>query len=255
MAGYTKLFSSIITSSVWSEDDKTRIMWITMLAICDAAGHVDGAVPGLADVARMSIPDAEAAILKLESPDPYSRTPDNDGRRIRKEIGGWRILNHGLFRERLSEDDRREYKRRWDRENRPSGHARSRPQPDNSPTQSDNSPTQSDTVRFKPDRSDTRQTTDTDTNDKPTSSLDRWSSVVRSVVRAFGEDRGHHRLLDHIANSLTAAPSAQIEEVCDQIESLLEESQSKDNPAGWFQAAASKHFGHRNGEAKHGKRR
>lgn len=101
----------------------------------------------------------------------------------------------------------------------------------------------------------TNEPTNQPTNKPPTSSLDRWSSVVRAVVRAFGEDRGHHRLLDHIANSLTAAPSARIEEVCDQIESLLEDSQSKDNPAGWFQAAASKQFGHRNGEAKHGKRR
>ena len=98
MAGFTKLFSTIITSSIWSEDDKTRIMWITMLAIADANGHVDGAIPGLADMARMSLADAERSIGRLEAPDKYSRTVDHDGRRIEKEPGGWKILNYLAYR-------------------------------------------------------------------------------------------------------------------------------------------------------------
>ena len=98
MAGYTKLFSTIVTSSIWSADDKTRLMWITMLAVSDARGHVDGSIPGMAAIARMSISDAERAIKALLSPDPYSRTKDNDGRRIEEEEGGWRILNYEKYR-------------------------------------------------------------------------------------------------------------------------------------------------------------
>ena len=90
--GFTKLFSSIVTSSIWSEDDKTRIMWITMLAMADAQGRVDGAVPGMADMARMSVADAEEAIGKLCGPDPYSRTADHEGRRLRAIPGGWEVL-------------------------------------------------------------------------------------------------------------------------------------------------------------------
>jgi len=30
--GYTKLYSSIVASTMWREDDKTRIVFITMLA-------------------------------------------------------------------------------------------------------------------------------------------------------------------------------------------------------------------------------
>ena len=40
MNGFTKLFQSILTSSVWSEDNETRIVWITMLALADQNGSV-----------------------------------------------------------------------------------------------------------------------------------------------------------------------------------------------------------------------
>jgi hypothetical protein len=105
MAGFTKLFSSIVTSSIWSEDDKTRIMWVTMLATADADGHVDGAIPGMAAVARMTVEDAERAIAKLEAPDPYSRTADHEGRRIERAPGGWKILNYQQYRQRGQDKD------------------------------------------------------------------------------------------------------------------------------------------------------
>ncbi len=102
---YTKLFSSIVTSTIWTEDDKTRIVWITMLAIADKNGEVQASIPGLARVAGVSLPDCEAAILKLISPDPYSRTPDDEGRRIEKIDGGWALLNHAKYRAMASKDE------------------------------------------------------------------------------------------------------------------------------------------------------
>ena len=105
MPNYTKLFNSIITSTIWSEDDKTRIIWITMLAMSDKNGEVHASIPGLARVASMSIDEAERAIGKLMSPDPYSRTPDNEGRRIAKIDGGWELLNHAKYRLMASRED------------------------------------------------------------------------------------------------------------------------------------------------------
>ncbi|MCE5324922.1 MAG: GIY-YIG nuclease family protein [Planctomycetaceae bacterium] len=99
MAGFTKLCSSIITSSIWSEDDKTRIMWVTMLATADAHGYVPGAVPGMAAIARMTMEEAERSIQRLCEPDPYSRTKDLDGRRIVPVDGGWKIVNYEKYRE------------------------------------------------------------------------------------------------------------------------------------------------------------
>jgi hypothetical protein len=118
MSGYTKLFSSIIASTIWREDNDTRIVWITMLAMADRYGIVEASVPGLSDMARVDVDGTRRSILKLMSPDPDSRSDEYEGRRIEKVEGGWRILNHGRYREKLSEDDRREYQRRWQAQRR-----------------------------------------------------------------------------------------------------------------------------------------
>jgi hypothetical protein len=108
MTGYTKLFNSIVTSTIWSEDDKTRIVWITMLAIADKNGEVQGSVPGLARIAGVSVDDCRVAIAKFLSPDPDSRTKDDEGRRIEEIDGGWSLLNHQKYREMASKDELRE---------------------------------------------------------------------------------------------------------------------------------------------------
>ncbi len=118
MAGYTKLFSSILASTVWREDDKTRIVWITMLAMADKNGVAEGSVPGLADFARVSVDDCRAALAKLAAPDPDSRTPEFDGRRIMSVDGGWKLLNHAKYRAKLNADERREYLRNKQAEHR-----------------------------------------------------------------------------------------------------------------------------------------
>jgi hypothetical protein len=112
MTGFTKLFSSIITSSIWSEDDKTRIMWITMLASADARGHVSGSIPGMAAIARMSVEEAKNSIRSLCQPDPYSRSSENDGRRLIEIEGGWLITNYAKYRLGRNPEKRREQNRK-----------------------------------------------------------------------------------------------------------------------------------------------
>lgn len=109
---YTKLFSSIVTSSVWCEDSDTRVVWVTMLALVNQYGEVNAALPGLARTANVSLEKCAAAVLCFESPDPHSRTADFEGRRVEKIDGGWRILNYEKYRDAMSQDERREYKRR-----------------------------------------------------------------------------------------------------------------------------------------------
>ena len=89
---YTKLFSSIITSTVWSEDHETRIVWITMLAMADKHGEVQGSIPGLARIAAVSLDGCRNAIRKFLSPDEDSRTKDDEGRRI--ERGFATVVEH-----------------------------------------------------------------------------------------------------------------------------------------------------------------
>jgi hypothetical protein len=105
---FTKLASSITDSSVWAEDHATRIVWITLLAMVDQHGYVGASVLGLANRARVTLAECEAALAKFRSPDPYSRTTEYEGRRIVDAERGWLLLNYRAFRERRSAEDKRE---------------------------------------------------------------------------------------------------------------------------------------------------
>ncbi len=71
-----------------------------MLALSNKDGVISSSIPGLADMARVSIDDCEKALTEFMSPDTYSRTPDYDGRRIEVLDGvGWRLFNHAKYRD------------------------------------------------------------------------------------------------------------------------------------------------------------
>ena len=108
MAGYTKLFQRILDSTVWREDDTTRILWITMLALADQDGIVQSTIPGLADRARITLAGCEAALEKFKQPDKYSWSKESEGRRIQDVEGGWFIISHAKYRALMSAEDRRE---------------------------------------------------------------------------------------------------------------------------------------------------
>lgn len=114
MSGYTPLFSSIIASTIWRESKETKILWITMLAMSDARGIVEASIPGLADMAKISLDECKASLALLMSSDEYSRTKDHDGRRIREIDGGWQLLNHEKFRDKARNraDYMRDYRSR-----------------------------------------------------------------------------------------------------------------------------------------------
>jgi len=99
--GYSKLFSEIVMSTIWREPNHVRIVWITMLALKDRFHCVNASIPGLADAAKVSIAECEEALRILLSPDPYSRTVENEGRRIKKVEGGWAVLNGEKYRNKL----------------------------------------------------------------------------------------------------------------------------------------------------------
>jgi len=67
-------------------------------------GIVNASVSGLARLANVSVDACQAAIAKLEAPDPDSRTKDHGGRRIEPVEGGWVVLNHFRYRDAVSQD-------------------------------------------------------------------------------------------------------------------------------------------------------
>ena len=122
--GYSKLWADIADSSIWRESHTTRIVWVTLLAICNANGLVRASRLGLSDRCRVTPEELDRALLVLTSPDPDSRTPDNEGRRVEYEVGaGWRILNYSQFRERVSDDPIAEANRIRQRKHRAKGDA------------------------------------------------------------------------------------------------------------------------------------
>ena len=107
VGGFTKLFASLIHSTVWRADMHVKVVWITLLAMADRRGQVWASLPGLADASRVSFAQCQDALNILSSPDAYSRTKANEGRRIRDIEGGWEIINYLKHRAMRDEEERR----------------------------------------------------------------------------------------------------------------------------------------------------
>lgn len=116
---WTPLFSDIVDSSIWGESKETRLVWVTLLAKKDKDGYVGMSVPGLARAAVVTLAEAQAALKVLCGPDPLSRSKEHEGRRIQEVEGGWVVLNHFKYRDRLSTDAVRKAKQAaWQKEYR-----------------------------------------------------------------------------------------------------------------------------------------
>ena len=116
--GFTKFFSQMLHSTVWDLPWNIKGVWITMLLMSDQYGNVTCSVPGLARMATVTIEECETALAVLLSPDPYSTTPDHEGRRIEPIDGGWHILNYTKYREMRDDSVRREQTRAAKRKQR-----------------------------------------------------------------------------------------------------------------------------------------
>ncbi len=125
---YTKLFHKILRSSIWDKDDRTRIVWITLLAMRDSSGVIESTMNGVARAARVPETDCRRAIEEFLKPDPESLTTKHEGRRLEVVEGGWRLLNHekyvhlmgaehqrAYWRERKAEQRQRELEREVER--------------------------------------------------------------------------------------------------------------------------------------------
>ncbi|GAB2494078.1 hypothetical protein [Arenimonas alkanexedens] len=179
---YTKLFRSIAASTIVSEPLATRWLWVTLLSQCDKAGNVYGSIPGLARLANITITEVEKGLESMMSPDPYSRTKENEGRRIAEIDGGWVLLNHAKYDAMRNESERADYKREWDRKHR-SKSARAERDSAETSGQSDANPTDSD-KSAAPDPTSTNTNTNTK-EQKPESSAPASPSLAGLACRAM----------------------------------------------------------------------
>lgn len=107
---FTKLQRSILTSSIWLTDDSTRLVWITLLALCDRDGIARCSLAGLAHMARVDPDKCGLAVETLMAADPDSRDL-GDGRRIERVAGGFLLLSYERVLGEGAREERREYMR------------------------------------------------------------------------------------------------------------------------------------------------
>lgn len=97
---YGKIFDSIYEGTLYGQWE-ALVTFQQMIVLCDADGMIDMTPQAIA--ARTSIPleIIRKGISILEAPDPYSRTPDQEGRRIElidaHRPWGWHIVNHAKY--------------------------------------------------------------------------------------------------------------------------------------------------------------
>lgn len=106
---YTKLWASILDSSVWREPPGHRLVWIAMLLMKDRNGFVGASVDGLARRANVTEEETRAALESFLAPDPRSRNQEHEGRRIVVVPRGWHILNHEYFTQLQDKEAMRAY--------------------------------------------------------------------------------------------------------------------------------------------------
>lgn len=118
---YVKMFKSIFDGSLYGQFEPT-VVFMAMLVIAEREGIVDMTREAIAARCGYPLDIVERGITELEKPDPQSRTPDEDGRRlVRLEDSrnwGWRITNYEKYEKIRSAEERREYFRLKKREQR-----------------------------------------------------------------------------------------------------------------------------------------
>lgn len=112
MNTWTPLWSKIVDSSLWEEQDFVVKVFITMMAKKDADDICRGSAYNIANWSRKTEAETLEALKILSSPDTKRLEPQPyEGRRIEKVEDGYLILNSKYYKEMMSKMYRREYQR------------------------------------------------------------------------------------------------------------------------------------------------
>lgn len=97
---FVKLFQQILDSSI-ADDRRLRHFFTDLLLCADSTGLVMMTHGAIARRIGADLEEVEWGLNALMQPDPLSKTPDAEGRRIEALEGtgyGWRILNYEHYR-------------------------------------------------------------------------------------------------------------------------------------------------------------
>lgn len=133
---YGKLYPQMYEGSLRAAGWEAIIALQQMVILANVEGVVDKTLDWIADTTTLPRDILERGIAVLEKPDPESRTPDEDGRRLVRlsdtRSWGWRIVNYAHYRNLRKEEERRDYHRQYWREVRS---PKLKTQPDSTRTQ------------------------------------------------------------------------------------------------------------------------
>jgi hypothetical protein len=111
--GYTPLYDHMLTGTLYGRWPHTGI-WACLLSRASREGLIDEVPASLAAAIGVPVDMLMKCITDFMQPDPGSRTKAHDGRRLERidpnRDWGWRILNHGRYREKARKkeyDDQR----------------------------------------------------------------------------------------------------------------------------------------------------
>jgi hypothetical protein len=93
-----------------------------LIILADKHGDVDMTAEAIARRTTIPLEVVTVGLRELVKPDPHSRTPDEEGRRViplaDNRDWGWHVVNHDKYRKIRSQEERREYMRQYQRDRR-----------------------------------------------------------------------------------------------------------------------------------------
>lgn len=102
--GYTPLFGSLTTGTLCGKWPDIGL-WPIVLSLADRNGVVEVSPDFIARVTGLEVDAVVACMERFCADDPYSRTPEQSGARLKlidpqHRPWGWKIVNHGKYREK-----------------------------------------------------------------------------------------------------------------------------------------------------------
>ena len=114
---YGKVFRQMYKGSMFRTGWEAIVTMQQFIVLADRDGIVDMTLEAIAAETTIPLEVLQKGLGVLMSPDPNSRTPDEDGKRVElldeRRDWGWRLINFQKYRKLQSEEDRREYHRQY----------------------------------------------------------------------------------------------------------------------------------------------
>lgn len=120
---YGKLFEQMYDGTLATKGPwQALVTFQQLIILANKHGDVDMTPEAIARRTTIPLEIIQQGIAALEEPDPGSRSPGLEGRRIVRlsehRAWGWNVVNYGHYRKMRSEDERREYMKLYQRRRR-----------------------------------------------------------------------------------------------------------------------------------------